>query len=82
LRSYGQSALARTIACRWVSNVDDVYRHTGKLVEKYDVVELGTSGGGGEYPAQDGFGWTNGVTRYLLALYPAAACSGETHSVH
>jgi alpha,alpha-trehalase len=82
LRGYGQSALARTIACRWVSNVDDVYRHTGKLVEKYNVVELGTSGGGGEYPTQDGFGWTNGVTRYLLALYPGAVCNGEKHRVH
>jgi alpha,alpha-trehalase len=81
LRDYGQSALARTIACRWLSNVDDVYRHTGKLVEKYDVMELGRSGGGGEYPTQDGFGWTNGVTRNLLTLYPAASCSGEAHSL-
>jgi len=76
LRDYGQSVLARTIACRWLSNVNDVYEHTGKLVEKYDVVDLGRSGGGGEYPAQDGFGWTNGVTRLLLSLYPAASCSG------
>jgi len=30
-------------------------------------------GGGGEYPTQDGFGWTNGVTRKLMALYPADA---------
>jgi len=27
---------------------------------------------GGEYPLQDGFGWTNGVLRRLLALYPSA----------
>jgi alpha,alpha-trehalase len=74
LRDYGQAALARIIACRWLSNVSDVYEHTGKLVEKYDVVDLGRSGGGGEYPTQDGFGWTNGVTRHLLTLYPAAAC--------
>jgi hypothetical protein len=26
-------------------------------------------GGGGEYPLQDGFGWTNGVTLKLLDLY-------------
>ncbi|MCA3821814.1 MAG: hypothetical protein IOB05_01975, partial [Burkholderia sp.] len=26
-------------------------------------------GGGGEYPLQDGFGWTNGVTLKLLGLY-------------
>jgi alpha,alpha-trehalase len=30
----------------------------------------GRSGGGGEYPSQDGFGWTNGVTAQLMALYP------------
>jgi alpha,alpha-trehalase len=80
LRDYGHSALARTIACRWLSNVTAVYRHTGKLLEKYDVVHLGRNGGGGEYPAQDGFGWTNGVTRRLLNLYPAAACGALNHS--
>ena len=46
-----------------------VYRHTGKLVEKYNV-ERDLPGGGGEYPLQDGFGWTNGVTEALLKLYP------------
>ena len=71
LRRYNQAALAETIACRWMVNVQDVYRQTGKLVEKYDVVTIGRSGGGGEYPTQDGFGWTNGVMRKLMALYPA-----------
>jgi alpha,alpha-trehalase len=71
LRQYGQTSLARTIACRWIVNVEAVYRQSGKLVEKYDVVTTGRSGGGGEYPLQDGFGWTNGVTRKLMALYPA-----------
>jgi alpha,alpha-trehalase len=70
LRQYGQVSLAATIACRWMTNVEDVYRQSGKLVEKYDVVTTGRSGGGGEYPLQDGFGWTNGVMRKLIALYP------------
>lgn len=39
-----------------------------KLVEKYDVSTTGTGGGGGEYPLQDGFGWTNGVTLKMLDL--------------
>jgi alpha,alpha-trehalase len=73
LRSYGQTPLAAAIACRWMANVNDVYRQSGKLVEKYDVVTTGRSGGGGEYPLQDGFGWTNGVMRKLIALYPAEA---------
>jgi alpha,alpha-trehalase len=70
LRDYGHHALAEAIACRWTVNVIDVYRESGKLVEKYDVVTTGRRGGGGEYPLQDGFGWTNGVERKLAALYP------------
>jgi alpha,alpha-trehalase len=73
LRRYRQDALAETIACRWMSIVNDVYRDSGKLVEKYDVIDIGRSGGGGEYPLQDGFGWTNGVMRTLMALFPADA---------
>jgi alpha,alpha-trehalase len=42
------------------------YAASGKLLEKYNVVEQ-LPGGGGEYPLQDGFGWTNGVTRALMA---------------
>jgi len=84
-RHYDQDALAATIACRWIVTVDAFYEQTGKLIEKYDVIEPGRRGGGGEYPTQDGFGWTNGVMRRLLALYPAdaglsklSACSGST----
>jgi alpha,alpha-trehalase len=73
LRYYHQDSLARNIACRWMSIVNDLYRRSGKLVEKYDVVNIGRGGGGGEYPLQDGFGWTNGVMRKLMALYPADA---------
>lgn len=73
LRHYRQDTLAGTIACRWLVNVRQVYRASGKLVEKYDVVTTGGAGGGGEYPTQDGFGWTNGVTRRLMALYPQSA---------
>jgi alpha,alpha-trehalase len=47
-------------------------------VEKYDVQHLGKSGGGGEYPTQDGFGWTNGVTRKLIALFPQDASYQST----
>ena len=69
-RDNGESELAERIACRFSAIVNDVYAKTGKLVEKYDVVTIGRQGGGGEYPTQDGFGWTNGVERKLLALYP------------
>ncbi len=73
LTSYGLNQLAETIACRWMVNVSRVYRSTGKLVEKYDVIATNQPGGGGEYPTQDGFGWTNGVMLKLMALYPADA---------
>ncbi|UVK77855.1 MAG: periplasmic trehalase [Sodalis sp. Fse] len=70
LRNYGDEALAKEIATRFLSNVQQLYNNQHKLVEKY-VVEnnaLG-GGGGGEYSLQDGFGWTNGVTLKLLMMY-------------
>jgi alpha,alpha-trehalase len=73
LRRYAQAPLADAIACRWMRSVNRVYDDSGKLVEKYDVIATGRAGGGGEYPTQDGFGWTNGVLRKLMALYPAWA---------
>ncbi|MEH3108169.1 MAG: alpha,alpha-trehalase TreF [Sphingomonas fennica] len=66
----GQPALAEDIARRWIGTVGTTYAETGKMLEKYDVVER-KPGGGGEYPTQDGFGWTNGVTSAILERYPA-----------
>jgi alpha,alpha-trehalase len=65
LREYGYHGLANTIRDRWLELNDRVYETTQKMVEKYDVVTA-RPGGGGEYPLQDGFGWTNGV---YAALY-------------
>ena len=42
------------------------------MLEKYNV-EQRTPGEGGEYPVQDGFGWTNGVTSALLDRFPDLA---------
>jgi alpha,alpha-trehalase len=75
LRHYSITPLGDTLACRWMLGVNRVYGETGKLVEKYDVVTTGRAGGGGEYPTQDGFGWTNGVMRKLMALYPNYAAN-------
>lgn len=70
LENYGIAALAQEIREPWLETVSAVYRREGKLVEKYALrnvpSELATGGGGGEYPLQDGFGWTNGVTRPWL----------------
>ena len=61
--------LAKDIATRWVKLNMDVYSRTGKLMEKYNVVDTQLEAGGGEYPGQDGFGWTNGVLLALIAKY-------------
>jgi alpha,alpha-trehalase len=76
LARYGEDALARDIAKRWLATVQRTYRDTGKMLEKYDVEER-KPGGGGEYPTQDGFGWTNGVTAALIARYPGLVPSAS-----
>lgn len=62
LERYGYHDLAQKIRRRWVRAVLNTYKRYGKMVEKYNVENIGSPGGGGEYPLQDGFGWTNGVT--------------------
>ena len=66
LINYKQYGLAEEAAIRWFQLNKKVYETTGKMVEKYNVIDTSLAAGGGEYPLQDGFGWTNGVA---LALY-------------
>lgn len=70
LHDYGHAALADEIRTRWLKTVGEVYQREGKLVEKYALREtpdaVSTGGGGGEYPLQDGFGWTNGIVARWL----------------
>ena len=70
LRRYGHADLADTARGRWLAQVRGTYAATGRMEEKYDVVDLSRRAGGGEYPTQDGFGWTNGVAQALAE--PAA----------
>ncbi|HEU5289422.1 MAG TPA: alpha,alpha-trehalase TreA [Cyclobacteriaceae bacterium] len=67
LKNYRQVQLANEGKKRWLSLVDGVYHQTGKMMEKYNVTDTTLAGGGGEYPNQDGFGWTNGVTAAFLS---------------
>lgn len=69
LEHYGFTDLAADIALRWVKLNKDVFKRTGKLMEKYNVVDISLEAGGGEYPGQDGFGWTNGVFLALRKKY-------------
>ena len=61
LRRYGFDDLADEVERRWLDLNRRVFAEAGKLVEKYDVTDPDREAGGGEYPLQDGFGWTNGV---------------------
>jgi alpha,alpha-trehalase len=69
LERYRQRGLARTVAERWVALNARVFLQTGKLLEKYNVEDTQLLAGGGEYPTQDGFGWTNGVLLRLMNQY-------------
>jgi len=62
LMNYGKEQTAITLRERWMKLNENIYSNTNKMLEKYDVVNQ-TDTGGGEYPNQDGFGWTNGVYR-------------------
>ncbi len=61
LLNYQYDSLAKNIADRWMSVNENVYTNTGKMLEKYNVEDIHLPSGGGEYPTQDGFGWSNGV---------------------
>lgn len=66
LRNYGHNELANDIKNRWIKTNLKIYSEKNKMVEKYNVIDTQDLGGGGEYPLQDGFGWTNGVLADLL----------------
>ncbi|PHH45384.1 alpha,alpha-trehalase [Pluralibacter gergoviae] len=67
---YGNDALGNEIARSWLNMVNAFYQQNHKLIEKYHIAcSTPREGGGGEYPLQDGFGWTNGVVRRLIGLY-------------
>jgi alpha,alpha-trehalase len=68
LRNYGYNALAEEIRQRWLALNERTYAETGKMMEKYNVMDTKALAGGGEYPNQDGFGWTNGVYLKMKSL--------------
>ncbi len=62
---YGYYELGEEATDRWLRRNRQVYKATGKMMEKYNVVDTSLLAGGGEYALQDGFGWTNGVALAL-----------------
>jgi alpha,alpha-trehalase len=61
LKNYGFKKLADQIKTNWVKLNETTFSKSGKFTEKYNVTNSDAETGGGEYPNQDGFGWTNGV---------------------
>lgn len=75
LKTSSYESLAKTIRRRWMALNERVFKDTGKMMEKYDVVNINKPAGGGEYETQDGFGWTNGV--YLEMLHDQRSLSNS-----
>jgi alpha,alpha-trehalase len=67
LKNYNENSVAAQIRERWMDNNERVYANVNKMVEKYNVEDITLEAGGGEYPVQDGFGWSNGVYLRLAA---------------
>lgn len=61
LKNYHLDSLAQKIKQCWLTTNNRIYEKTGKMTEKYNVFDQSLEAGGGEYPLQDGFGWSNGV---------------------
>jgi len=69
MEHYGFSKEAKQLAHDWLRINNRVFRDTRKMMEKYNVTDLTLTAGGGEYPTQDGFGWTNGVALGFIDRY-------------
>lgn len=67
LRNYKLTKTSQKIKDAWVASNRKVFDQTGKLVEKYNMLSTKDEAGGGEYPLQDGFGWSNGVLLKLIS---------------
>jgi alpha,alpha-trehalase len=61
LKKYNIEALAQKVRKSWLKVNKLVFDTSGKFTEKYNVATTDVLASGGEYPNQDGFGWTNGV---------------------
>jgi alpha,alpha-trehalase len=60
LKKYGYKKEAERIASKWLECNLEVFEKTGRMWEKYDVVNK-RIGRRGRYPTQSGFAWTNSV---------------------
>lgn len=61
LSNYKIENLANELKTRWLKMNRLFFEQSGRMTEKYNVSNNQIEASGGEYPNQDGFGWTNGV---------------------
>ncbi len=80
LLNYGYDHLALRVIAKWLSCNVKVFKETGSLWEKYDVVS-GRIGVPDRYPTQPGFGWTNAVFLILLGILDDLAFGDSLASV-
>ncbi|MPR35787.1 alpha,alpha-trehalase TreF [Cytophagaceae bacterium SJW1-29] len=64
LRNYQFNCSASRLRANWLHLVEKQYSTTGKMLEKYNILNTNLLARDGEYDLQEGFGWTNGV--YLI----------------
>jgi alpha,alpha-trehalase len=50
-------------------NLTDSTDQNGHLFEKFSALDVDSSGSGGEYRVQAGFGWTNGVLLWVASEF-------------
>ncbi|KAF4045741.1 Trehalase [Phytophthora infestans] len=62
-------ALAKSLVQTWVRAGFVAWQKTRLMFEKYNALQLGGVGDGGEYTPQFGFGWSNGVILTFLTKY-------------
>jgi alpha,alpha-trehalase len=55
LYNYGFYDTAEELKKRWIVLNDKVFKETGKMMEKYNVVDIDLPAGGGKYPNQSRF---------------------------
>ncbi len=65
----GQKELARDIALRWMKLNAEVFKRSGKLLERYNVADAASDANNGAAAGTTGFDATNGVLLKLASLY-------------
>lgn len=73
---------AEILAKKWLKANIRGFMDSHEMFEKYDALESGKIGGGGEYTVQSGFGWTNGVALELIVRYYTNNSEGRKYGKH